>query len=246
MTQPKLFEENTPLDPAICDSIRIVKVENGGARCGSIVVPQCIVTDTRVNYSDRGIYMFICSQFGETYWNHFCVGAPNMRKVESMRRLEAAGYICTSLVTEGEHAGILSIHIRDVVPYTKAQLESGAVSSIHTTRKKAPPVNKAPHKKNDEYKPFDPMDEDNCPTNVSIEVWREFIEFRKDNRFSVRKAHCARMKEKIEGYGRDGEESMRESMGNCWQGLFPVRGEASARSTQILGAVENQEFEDEI
>jgi len=223
------------------DEIATVTVSNGGARCGCVVVPESRLFDANLNYSDRGIYAVVAAtcENAPLHWNKFCSGAPKSRCIDALRRLSNAGYL-SAMVLEGS----LNILIRNVQAYSQVKHKADDIISIHGVKKPAP-INGKPHIAN--YKTFNVSDPEHCPVNISQELWDEWIEYRKDNGHSVRKAHCGRMKAFIESLKKDGAESVQSSINNGYKGLFPLRGSApSSRSKQILGDVETQTFEDEI
>jgi len=230
-SRDELFELGSRLDLSMIDQFRLVEVSNGGTRCGCILVPECFIYDKRSKPFDRGVYMQCCATDGRVSFRAFYRGYQVVKFVESMMRLEESGYINTSLIGD-----VLHVYLVDVEAYRPEDL--------HRVRRQEELSTKPRNIQSFQGTTFSPFD---CvPDNCSPEVWKEWIRVRKENRWSVRKAHCKRMKQDVESFGEDGEQAVKNSIRNNWQGLFPPnKKKTSSQSTQILGEVCRQDYEDE-
>lgn len=224
------------------EQIESFVVANPAIRYGVVAFPVCAVTDPRISFSDRGVLAFLLSQKRALSRTQFLPRVSNVQKVNSLARLRDGGYLTTKF-----DAGELTFHMQDVIAYSKGTTVQGVVVSEPKARLVQP---KRPDGKST-WDHYDPTDEQYRPTNITPELWKEFIKARRDERFSVRKAHIIRLKEQIEGYGSNGPPSLKNAIVKGYRGVFEVdetgrKVLSGGKSTQVLNEQKEQLFEDEV
>lgn len=99
------------------------------------------------------------------------------------------------------------------------------------------PITHNPIPKEKTQKRFDPLAMP-LPQNVSLEKWKEWIAYRKDQKFKSAQATLKKQLEFLEGQGNDAGLIIDETIRNGWHGLFPLKNRPSAPPEPIKASVE--------
>jgi len=224
------------------EQVESFAVANPTVRYGVVAFPVCAITDPRISFSDRGVLAFLLAQRHLLEKRQFLPRVSNVQKVNSLARLRDAGYFIVKF-----DRGAMTFHMQDVIAY-----EQGAkIQGVMVKEPKAKLVTPSRPDAKQTWKLYDPLDDEYRPTNITKELWKEYVKYRREERYSVKKAHVLRMKETIESYGENGAPSIKNAMANGYRGIFQVdkKGQRvleDATNTQILKEQKQQLFEDEL
>lgn len=82
---------------------------------------------------------------------------------------------------------------------------------------------------------FDPLEVD-LPENVSRDVWRDFIAYRRERRLSTTPTHTRRLLERLSAAGADADAMLLQSIENGWQGVFDLKDKAQRAEPHVRAA----------
>lgn len=82
---------------------------------------------------------------------------------------------------------------------------------------------------------FDPLEVD-LPANVSRDVWRDFIAYRRERRLPTTPTHTRRLLERLSAAGADADAMLLQSIENGWQGVFDLKDKAQRAEPHVRAA----------
>jgi DNA-binding MarR family transcriptional regulator len=82
---------------------------------------------------------------------------------------------------------------------------------------------------------FDPLSVD-LPANVSRDVWRDFIAYRRERRLPTTPTHTRRLLEKLSAAGADADAMLAQTIENGWQGVFDLKDTAQRAEPHVRAA----------
>lgn len=84
-------------------------------------------------------------------------------------------------------------------------------------------------------KRFDPLEVD-LPANVSRDVWRDFVAYRRERRLPITPTHTRRLLERLSAAGADADAMLLQSIENGWQGVFDLKDRAQRAEPHVRAA----------
>src|SRR5690606_23617495 len=85
------------------------------------------------------------------------------------------------------------------------------------------------------HKRFDPLEVD-LPANVSRDVWRDFIAYRRERRLPTTPTHTRRLLERLSAAGADADAMLAQTIENGWQGVFDLKDKAQRAEPRVRAA----------
>lgn len=67
------------------------------------------------------------------------------------------------------------------------------------------------------------------PSNLNVEAWHRWVEYRKQIRRPIKPASIAAAQRKLAGFGPDQSAVVEQSVAQGWQGLFPLKERPKAK-----------------
>ncbi len=171
----------------------------------------------------------------------------------AVRELEAHGYITRQQTRRGDGTmGDAEYFVTDDVPTVDGKTVAGfsvagktVAGKPATTKTDSTKTELTKTKKKGGRENFDALKID-LPPNVSPEIWREFVDYRRERRLSITETHTRRLLKKLSAAGADADEMLTQTIENGWQGVFDVKDKpapakrAAREATDLLAHLERR------